>query len=183
MRFDFLHDPQPMWIERICSWRMSERFVPVALALACTIATLTGAWAVESVRLAHARQVRANLRERLVRLDRETAMLRNQARRVHALAAFDRRLHRIRRSGRREAGRIAAIVHRVPDHIWLTKLGHEGKADVLQGRSLDLASLATLLEAFGRRRGVTTARLGSVRRMHTAGMSLLTFMVRLEARP
>lgn len=122
IRFDFLRDPTPSFVDSLRRVRLPRRLYPAALAGAAVIAALAAASGAEVFR-EHAAQA---LEERAgARFERSRAALtraRLQWQRLDGLVALDRRLRQIRTSGSVAAQRIARVGNAFPQRAWVTSM-------------------------------------------------------------
>ncbi len=167
IRFDFLHDPTPAFVDSLRRVRLPRRLYPAALAGAAVVAALAAADGAEVFRehAAQALEQRAETRFERSRIALTHARLHWQH--LDQLIALDRRLREIRISGSIAARRIARVGNAFPQRAWVTSMAAgampaydvKGFADGLTSVEDLLANLARD-RAAGRPRALQVSQSG-----------------------
>jgi len=147
MRFDFLHSPRPLAVQRILQLRVPERFQRAALAVCFSLAVVGGAWIIEACRLREALRIEAEYQRRY---DLSAAAVRRADvyyARVRALAELDKQVRSIAFSGDLDARTLAEIADVLPAHAWLTGIAHDPTGLSLAGEAKDLAVVGGVMRS------------------------------------
>ncbi len=151
--FDYLHAPQPAWVSRVGAIRVPSYLHSALAALFFAVFIVTATWAIESHRLHAALTVQQIYEVRLERSRTDMERTKVLYGRLERLAAIDRQVHEIERSGDLDAKRLAEIADRLPPHAWLTSIARDSDGIALEGRARDLAAVSRTVRA------LATARL------------------------
>jgi Tfp pilus assembly protein PilN len=131
--------------------------------LACAVALVAVAWAIQHARLVTLEARGAEYAERLATAGIALARVRAVETDLARLRALHERIGTIRRSGPLRAGEIAALGDRLPDGAWLTSLRADRTALALEGRGARIETVAAAVANLTRLPAYGGARLLSVR--------------------
>jgi hypothetical protein len=183
-RFDYLHDPPPLFIERLQTTHLPRRLYTVAGVIVMLLCVIAIGYTVETVRIAQATVIEQRAQIRFDRSRVALASVQLAWSHLDALIAQDRRLHEIRLSSSAVAARLARTGNLFTPHIWLTSLTSEENGHLLKGSAEDLPAVDAALG-----RLLHEARLGEphlLRVFHDGAQDrapLLSFELRLDDAP
>jgi hypothetical protein len=183
-RFDYLHDPRPLFVERLQTARLPRRLYTVVGAIGMLLCVMVIGYTVETIRIEEATAIEERAQARFDRSRVALANVQLAWQHIDTLIAQDRRLHEIRLSSSAVAARLARTGNLFTPHIWLTSLTSEENGHLLKGSA---ESLPAVDAALGRL--LHDARLGEphlMRVYHDGAQDrspLLSFELRLDDAP
>lgn len=145
MRFDFLHDPRPILLERALSIRLPHAIYLQTVVAAALSAAIVIAAGVETLRVRAARAEEIRAQRQFEKTRDALSAVRLQWQQVDQLAVRDRRLREIRLSGSQIAVRIARMGNAFPRRAWATSLSATSSGYVLKARAEDLSASSQVL--------------------------------------
>ena len=159
MTFDYIRSVRPRLITQLFEFRLPERLHAPASALLCAVLCVSGAWTIESRRLADARTTQTQAQRRYDEVRLETSRANLFYRRICDLVALDQRVREVSTSGDLAARRLTEIANAVPANVWLTSIAWEGSDVELEGGSKNLSVLSGIFQRLGHGRSVTNPTL------------------------
>lgn len=145
MRFDYLHSPRPVLVDRLFEFRIPERFRCALCALAAALAAICGACVIEAYRLREAIRVEGVYRERWTQAERALRRTHVYYNEVRGLVELDRRVRHIKSSGNANARTLAEIADDLPAHAWLTGISRDAGGFALAGQARGLSVLSGVM--------------------------------------
>jgi hypothetical protein len=184
IRFDFLHDGLPDFVEAALAFRLPRRLRTAAVAMVTLTCVLAACAAFESVRTNAATAIESRERSRLEIAKDRLAAANLELNDVDALLETDRRLREVRASGTLATMRLARIGNVVPRGVWLSSVQPSAAGFDVEGDAVNLAALnrvlANLLD--GDRTG-RTHLLRMTRVARARGPALVSFTLQLPDGP
>ncbi|MHB8145178.1 MAG: PilN domain-containing protein [Vulcanimicrobiaceae bacterium] len=171
IRFDYIHDPKPLWLQRVAAVRVPIAFRSAALAVYTAFAMVFASWSIEAYRLHLTSAAEARYEQDYQRSRAELAHSKVAYRKLDAMAALDARLYRVLRSGSDVAHQIAEIADRLPAQTSLTSISHDATGFALQGRASDWIALSRTVTALARCRLLRNPELIEARMIATGSDS------------
>ena len=145
MRFDFLHDPRPAFLEQLLLLRLPPDIYLQAIFAALLSVAIVATCGVESLRIHLARSSELQVRRHFEATRDALTAVRLQWQQLDALATRDRRLREIRLSGSDVAVRIARVGNAFPRRAWATSLTASASGYALKARGDDLPAASAVL--------------------------------------
>jgi Tfp pilus assembly protein PilN len=179
MRFDFLSDAPPDFIDRLRNVRItSELRTPLSALLTAALVVMVW-WGLERYWLVDAQREERIASSRLLESRADLAATRVARSGVEQLLSLDRRLRQVRISGSVLGAMLSDIGNHVPPHAWLTSLSKTHDGVEIVGRADGLGSLSqTVADLMSSRIGASPGLVRASRDQH--GKSLFTFAVAVE---
>jgi hypothetical protein len=183
MRFDYLHDAPPDFVDRLRSFRFPPALRWPLAVLSTIVFTSLGAYGIFSLAIASARATEAQALARYESSKAAVARARLERAHIAELLVLDARLREIRDSGSTVSTRLADIANHVPPHAWLTSLSRTASGISLSGKSTGLPALSATIASLLTSKTVTAptlVRAGKDERDHSNGV--LSFEVQVNDR-
>jgi Tfp pilus assembly protein PilN len=145
MRFDYLRDAPPAFVERLKPARIPHALRTPLAALLATIVIVASWWGVETLQIGQAGHELAVQKARAAASRADLAQIKVRRSKLDALVALDARVRTMRRSGAVVANRFADVANHVPERAWLTSIGEADGVLDIQGDAIGLDGLSTTL--------------------------------------
>ena len=171
IRFDYIHDPKPLWLQRLAAVRVPIRFRSAALVVYAAFALVFASWSIEAYRLHRTVAAEARYQQDYQRSRAELAHSKVAYRTLDAMVTLDARLYRVLRSGSDVAHQIAEIADRLPPQTWLTSISHDATGFALEGRASDWIALSRTVTELARCRLLRNPELIEARTIATGSDS------------
>jgi Tfp pilus assembly protein PilN len=147
MRFDYLRDARPEFIERLQASGIPKHLQVPLMSLTTAVLVVTMWWIVETLHVGAAEAECAKERTLAIGSREQVIAARAQISQAQALISIDQRVRSIRISGARVASRLADVANHVPDKSWLTAMSRSGGEVDLNGYTVGLEGLGETLLA------------------------------------
>ena len=180
IRFDYLNDPLPAFIDRVTGLLTNRAARAPLFALAVIVMIEASIGAVVHYRSGLAERELIDARRNHAVSEASLERLKIVRANVMTLMELDRRIQRIRESGVREGTRLVKIARRIPPRVWLVSLDDTGVAQSLVGRARRLDGVGDLMQ------GLAIMATGNAPQLIDAsspaernGLNIVSFEVRL----
>jgi Tfp pilus assembly protein PilN len=183
MRFDYLADAPPHWLDRLRSLRLPEAVRTPLMALLTSMLVVLAWYGLESYWVAKAMTEEQVAAARHDRSRAELARTQLERLRVEDLVVLENRLHSIRQSGANLSRLLADVASHVPEHAWLTSISNTSNGFEIAGEARGLTALSqTLADLTSGTTFGTPTLVRAGREARASSGDLLSFTVRVEAR-
>lgn len=179
MRFNFLNDAPPEFVERARNIRIAaELRTPLSALLTAVLVVLTW-WGLENYWLSSAQREEALAEVRLTESQADLAATKLVRTNVDDMLALDRRLRDIRLSGSILASRLSDIGNHVPEHAWLTSISNLPDGLEIAGKADGLAALSqTVTDLMSSKTAASPTLVRAAK--DDRGKNLIAFTVQVE---
>lgn len=181
MKFDYLRDAPPAFVERLRPSRIPEYLRTPLAALATSICVVAAWYAIESLQVQQAARELAVEKARALASRSDLSLARVQRAHVEGLIALDDRIRSIRRSGAVTSSMLADIANHVPRRAWLTAIRQSGGAFEIDGTADGLDELSDTLAGLMSSRTARAPALVRAAQEDRDGAGRVSFQLRTGA--